>query len=346
MKRLVGRHLSPLRASKMTVDNKRKFVTIEDFFSKTKKPKNETVESKKKLNASDGNTSGSSFSQEQVVVKKKSKEEFQKTLSSMLSDLLLLEIDNIELSWFLHLQSEFKKPYFVKLKQFVKKEQKEHTVFPPPVDIYSWTRLTPFDQVRVVIIGQDPYHNYNQAHGLAFSVKPPTPTPPSLKNIYKELQSNYKDFKIDNSVGDLTPWALQGVLLLNTALTVRAHNANSHSKQGWETFTRRAIEALIKDREGQDKSLIFLLWGSNAQKSVESLLDPPTLRRHPNIKVFKSVHPSPLSAQRGFFGNNHFRQINDWLYNDRGEKMIDWSVVRGSQLKEVVEANEKLDSNV
>ncbi|GAV49156.1 hypothetical protein ZYGR_0N05620 [Zygosaccharomyces rouxii] len=346
MKGPIGRHLTPLRASKMTIETKRKFVTIEDFFSKSKKPNRGTTEPKKMGNASDDNTTGSSSSQEQAVAKNKSKEEFQKTLSSMLSDLLLLEIENIELSWFHHLQSEFKKPYFVKLKQFVKKEQKEHTVFPPPADIYSWTRLTPFDRVRVVIIGQDPYHNYNQAHGLAFSVKPPTPTAPSLKNIYKELQTNYKDFKIDNGVGDLTPWALQGVLLLNTALTVRAHNANSHSKQGWETFTKRAIEALIKDREGQDKSLIFLLWGSYAQKSVDSLLDPSTLRRHPNIKVFKSVHPSPLSAQRGFFGNNHFRQINDWLYHERGEKMIDWSVVKGSQLKEVVEANEKLESNV
>lgn len=322
----------------MTVETKRRFVTIEDFFSKSKKPKNDTSEAKKTVNACD--------KEQPVVVKSKSKEEFQNTLSTMLSDLLSLEVENIESSWFNHLQSEFKKPYFVKLKQFIKNEQKEYKVFPPPVDIYSWTRLTPFDRVRVVIIGQDPYHNYNQAHGLAFSVKSPTSAPPSLKNIYKELQSNYQDFKIDNTVGDLTPWAVQGVLLLNTALTVRAHNANSHSKKGWETFTRKAIEALIKDREGQDKGLIFLLWGSNAQKSVDSLLDPQILKNHPNIKVFKSVHPSPLSAQRGFFGNNHFRQINDWLYHERGEKMIDWSVAKGSQLEEVVEANKKLESNI
>lgn len=348
MNRLIYRHTWPLQTPRMAANTKRKFVTIEDFFSKSKKPKGDNNESKEVVNTSADNNVERSLpsSQDETNAKKKSKEEFQNTLSSMLSNLLLLEIENIELSWFTHLQSEFKKPYFVKLKQFVQKEQKEHTVFPPPRDIYSWTRLTPFDQVRVVVIGQDPYHNHNQAHGLAFSVREPIPAPPSLKNIYKELQSNYKDFKIDNSVGDLTPWALQGVLLLNTALTVRAHNANSHSKKGWETLATKAIEALIKNREKHNKSLVFLLWGSNAQKLIDSLLDPPTLRRYTNIKVFKSVHPSPLSAQRGFFGNNHFRQINDWLYHQRGEKMIDWSVAQGSQIKEVAEANAKLESNV
>lgn len=320
----------------MTVQSKRKFCTIEDFFSKEKKSK-KNVSTVVDTNA---------FKKEEVIksqtVLPQDKEQFKGTLSSMLLDLLSLEIDNIESSWFEQLQGEFKKPYFVKLKQFVKREQKEHTVFPPPEDIYSWSRLTPFHQVKVVIIGQDPYHNHNQAHGLAFSVKPPTPAPPSLKNIYKELKQNYQDFQVDNRVGDLTAWAVQGVLLLNTALTVRAHNANSHSKQGWEVFTKKAIESLIHDREKDGKSLAFLLWGSNAQKLVDSLLDPTALRRHTNIKVFRSVHPSPLSAQRGFFGNNHFRQINSWLYNERGEKMIDWSVVGGSKLQEVSECNEAL----
>lgn len=270
------------------------------------------------------------------------KEKFQESLSTLLTDLLSLEIETMETSWFKHLQNEFRKPYFVKLKQFVTKEQRGHDVFPPSNDIYSWTKLTPFDQVKVVIIGQDPYHNHNQAHGLAFSVKPPTSAPPSLKNIYKELKQNYPDFEIDNKVGNLTPWALQGVLLLNTALTVRAHSANSHSKQGWEVFTRKVVEILIKDREKDGKSLVFLLWGNNAIKLVDSLLNVSSLSHMPNLKVLKSVHPSPLSASRGFFGNNHFKQINDWLYSERHEKMIDWSVVPGSHLTEVVQSNQQL----
>lgn len=328
-----------LKVSKMTVESKRKFCTIEDFFSKTKKPKNTTTVAVRDAFESDKIIKS-------TALQPKGKDEFKNTLSSMLLDLLSLEIDSIESSWFQQLQGEFKKPYFVKLKQFVKKEQKEHTVFPPPADIYSWSRLTPFPEVKVVIIGQDPYHNYNQAHGLAFSVKAPTPAPPSLKNIYKELKQNYDDFQVDNGIGDLTSWALQGVLLLNTALTVRAHNANSHAKQGWEIFTKRAIESLIQDREKDGKSLVFLLWGSNAQKLVDSLLDPAALRRHENIKVFRSVHPSPLSAQRGFFGNYHFRKINDWLYNERGEKMIDWSVVKDAKLQEVAESNANLEKDV
>lgn len=196
--------------------------------------------------------------------------------------------------------------------------------------------------MKVVIIGQDPYHNFSQAHGLAFSVKSPTPAPPSLKNIYKELKSNYSDFSIDNNYGDLTPWSMQGVLLLNTALTVRAHNANSHSKKGWEVFTKRVVELLISDRKKNNHSLVFLLWGNNAIKLVESLLSPQELAQNKNLKVFKSVHPSPLSASRGFFGSNHFKQTNDWLYHERHEKMIDWSVVPGSHLKEVFEANTKV----
>lgn len=335
----------------MTVDLKRKQTTIEDFFGgQAKKSKVETNNIKVRSDAKNEIAKSETIIQTEETQKKQeqlvensmgSKALFQKSLSSMLGKLLTLEIETIEPSWFAHMQEEFRKPYFVKLKQFICSEEAKHTIFPPPKDVYSWSRLTPFDQVKVVIIGQDPYHNFNQAHGLAFSVKSPTPAPPSLKNIYKELKGNYSDFEIDNSKGDLTPWSLQGVLLLNTALTVRAHNANSHSKQGWEVFTRKVVESLIKDRKENNKSLVFLLWGNNAIKLVESLLSLQAQAQNKNVKVFKSVHPSPLSASRGFFGNNHFKQINDWLYNDRKEKMIDWSVVPGSHLKEVEEANKK-----
>ncbi|CAI4894683.1 AFH_G0040750.mRNA.1.CDS.1 [Saccharomyces cerevisiae] len=344
--------------SVMTVARKRKQTTIEDFFG-TKKSTNEAPNKKGKSGATFMTiTNGAAIKTETKAVAKEAntdkypansnaKDVYSKNLSSNLRTLLSLELETIDDSWFPHLMDEFKKPYFVKLKQFVTKEQADHTVFPPAKDIYSWTRLTPFNKVKVVIIGQDPYHNFNQAHGLAFSVKPPTPAPPSLKNIYKELKQEYPDFVEDNKVGDLTHWASQGVLLLNTSLTVRAHNANSHSKHGWETLTKRVVQLLIQDREADGKSLVFLLWGNNAIKLVESLLGSTSVgsgSKYPNIMVMKSVHPSPLSASRGFFGTNHFKMINDWLYNTRGEKMIDWSVVPGTSLREVQEANARLES--
>lgn len=338
----------------MTVETKRKQSTIEEFFgrrSKKLKATKKEVTVQIKLNAPsdvESEVKKADLAQQALASSLGDADDLDKkltmSLSPFLRKLLELEIESIESSWFKHLQEEFRKPYFVKLKQFVSREQKEHTVFPPAQDIYSWSRLTPFDQVKVVIIGQDPYHNHNQAHGLAFSVRPPTPAPPSLKNIYKELKQNYPDFQIDNQRGDLTPWATQGVLLLNTALTVRAHNANSHSKQGWEMFTKKVVEVLVKDREMDGKSLVFLLWGNNAIKMVDSLLSKSSLAHKSNLKVFKSVHPSPLSANRGFFGNNHFKQINDWLYNERKEKMIDWSIVPGSHLGEVVKANSTLSN--
>lgn len=327
----------------MTIESKRKQSSIEDFFGRNSKKPKVTEESHTVKAPTDALVEPVKTTVEDGIEVRSAdemKNMFKESLSAYLRTLLALEIDTIESSWFVHLQDEFKKPYFVKLKQFVTKEQQEHTVFPPAHDVYSWSRLTPFDKVRVVVIGQDPYHNHNQAHGMAFSVRAPTPAPPSLKNIYKELKQNYSDFQIDNQKGDLTPWARQGVLLLNTALTVRAHNANSHSKKGWEVFTKKVVEALIKDTEKDGRSLVFLLWGNNAIKLVESLLSTSSLPHKKNLKVFKSVHPSPLSASRGFFGNNHFRQINDWLHNERGEKMIDWSVVPGSELSEVTQANE------
>ncbi|AAS53007.1 AER327Cp [Eremothecium gossypii ATCC 10895] len=251
--------------------------------------------------------------------------------------LLALELETIDASWQRILQPEFTKHYFLQLKRFVLEEQTRHTVFPPAEDIYQWTRLTPFSKVRVVIIGQDPYHNHNQAHGLAFSVRAPTPAPPSLRNIYKELQINYTDFVADNALGDLTRWATQGVLLLNTSLTVRAHCANSHSKKGWEPFTSRVVQLLVEDRRRTGQPLVFLLWGAHAAKLVDRVLGG---RVPDNFLVLRSVHPSPLSASRGFFGNFHFRKINDWLMA-RGQRMIDWSVVPDTELKEVRDANKE-----
>ncbi|CEP64259.1 uracil-DNA glycosylase LALA0_S10e06106g [Lachancea lanzarotensis] len=267
------------------------------------------------------------------------KTEFREKLSDREIELLQLELDTLDDAWFAKLGSEFRKSYFLKLKEFVCEQQRNFTVFPPATDVYSWTRLTKFDQVRVVIIGQDPYHNHNQAHGLAFSVRSPIPAPPSLKNIYKELrENNYPDFQVDGKVGDLTHWAQQGVLLLNTCLTVKAHNANSHSKRGWEQFTKRVVQLIIEDRKQSQEPLVFLLWGNNASNLVKGLLGQVP----DNFLVLSSVHPSPLSASRGFFGNKHFKKINDWLYA-RNYSMIDWSVVPGSCINEVEKKNLVLD---
>lgn len=359
------------KISKNTPVKKRQ-ISIEDFFGKdTKKVKTvNTVKSpassfssfssssssatlvnnksQNDLDLTSSSTKRSGPTQTSAVIKDQIKKDFSRSLDPQKLSLLNLELLTMEDSWFMRLQHEFKKTYFLELKAFLQNEQSAHTIFPPPRDIYSWTRLTPFDKVKVVIIGQDPYHNFNQAHGLAFSVKEPIPAPPSLKNIYKELKNNYPDFKIDDSRGDLSCWASQGVLLLNTSLTVRAHNANSHSNHGWEIFTSKVVELLIKDRENNGKNLVFLLWGKNATNLVENLLKKVSKenkrdwRSFNNLLILKSVHPSPLSANRGFFGNNHFKKINDWLYHEKKEKMIDWSVVPGSKVKEIEEKNNQI----
>ncbi|AMD21630.1 HFL226Cp [Eremothecium sinecaudum] len=264
--------------------------------------------------------------------------DFKSKLTPEQVSLLSLELETLEPSWLVRLHKELTMHYFLQLKRFIAAEQSQYQVFPPPEDIYSWSRLSPFEKVRVVVIGQDPYHNFNQAHGLAFSVKRPTPAPPSLQNIYKELKNNYSDFEVDTKIGDLSHWSEQGVLLLNTSLTVRAHNANSHSKKGWLPFTTRVIQLLVEDRKRTKQPLVFLLWGGNAMKLGERVLGNKV---PDNLLVLKSVHPSPLSASRGFFGNNQFRKINDWLYSKK-HPMIDWSVVPGTMLKEVTEANRRL----
>ncbi|MBR2405156.1 MAG: uracil-DNA glycosylase [Clostridia bacterium] len=215
-------------------------------------------------------------------------------------------------SWDEILKDEFNEPYYLKLREFLKSEYSSKSIFPDMYDIYNAFRYTDYNDVKVVILGQDPYHGEGEAHGLAFSVKPGIAIPPSLRNIYKELQNSLGCYIPNN--GYLEKWARQGVLLLNTALTVVKDSPNSHRGIGWELFTDKVIK-LLNSRE---QSVIFLLWGSNA-KSKSMLIDQS---RH---FVFMSVHPSPLSANRGFFGCNHFRLVNEKL-SELGKEPIDWQI--------------------
>jgi uracil-DNA glycosylase len=211
-------------------------------------------------------------------------------------------------------ENEFQKSYFKQLSAFLSNEFKTQKVFPPKEHIFRCFNTLPIDKVKVVIIGQDPYHNYNQAMGLCFSVNKGIQTPGSLLNMYKELKSDL-NCRIPTH-GDLSKWQSQGILMLNTSLTVRAHSANSHSKKGWEQFTDKAIEELAKAR----KNIVFLLWGKNAQDKEK--LIKRSGREH---LVLKSAHPSGLSAHRGFFGNKHFSQTNAYLKKNMIEP-IDWQI--------------------
>ncbi|XP_063345783.1 uracil DNA glycosylase a isoform X1 [Pelmatolapia mariae] len=217
-------------------------------------------------------------------------------------------------SWRKALSAEFGKPYFKQLTSFVCEERKRHTVYPPAEHVFTWTQMCDIRDVKVVILGQDPYHGPNQAHGLCFSVKRPVPPPPSLENMFKELSSDVKGFQHPGH-GDLTGWAQQGVLLLNAVLTVRAHQANSHKDRGWEAFTDAVVQWLSKNLEG----LVFMLWGSYAQKKGAAI----DRKRH---HVLQAVHPSPLSAHRGFFGCRHFSKANELLQKS-GKSPIDWKAL-------------------
>jgi uracil-DNA glycosylase len=216
----------------------------------------------------------------------------------------------IDQSWKEHLQTEFDKPYFKTLTDFVKEEYAHGPVYPPGRLIFNAFDLCPFDKVKVVIIGQDPYHEPGQAHGLCFSVNEGVPFPPSLRNIFKEISDDLG--KPVPANGDLTRWAQQGVLLLNATLTVRAGQAGSHQGRGWEEFTDAVIKELNASRDG----LVFILWGSYAKKKG-AVIDRS---RH---LVLSSAHPSPLSAYNGFFGNHHFSLTNKWL-TDHGQTPIEW----------------------
>lgn len=216
----------------------------------------------------------------------------------------------IEESWKKQLQNEFEKDYFINLTNFIRNEYQTKQISPPAKLIFNAFEHTPFDKVKVVILGQDPYHNDGQAHGLSFSVNDGIQFPPSLINIFKEINSDL-GIPIPKS-GNLTRWADQGVLLLNATLTVQAHQAGSHQNKGWENFTDAAIKKLADERE----NIVFLLWGSYAQKKAAFIDSNKHL-------ILKSVHPSPLSAHRGFFGNKQFSQINDYLIS-KGLTPIQW----------------------
>jgi len=219
--------------------------------------------------------------------------------------------DQLPESWRAALADEFAKPYFHQLQKFLARERTEHKVFPPEEDVFNAYKLAPFEEVKVLLLGQDPYHDDNQAHGLCFSVRPGIKPPPSLVNMFKELKTDL-GCKIPNN-GYLVPWAQQGVMLLNAVLTVRAHQANSHKNQGWETFTDATIQALA-DRPDP---IVFVLWGAYAQKKGK-LIDAS---KNP---ILTAAHPSPLSASK-FFGSRPFSAVNDAL-KKLGKSPIDWQL--------------------
>ncbi len=219
----------------------------------------------------------------------------------------------IQNDWLDAIKPEFSKPYYKELFEFVKEEYSNVVIYPPADDIFNAFHFTPLSSVKALILGQDPYHNVNQAHGLCFSVLPEQKDiPPSLKNIYKELNTDLGCYIPNN--GYLKKWADQGVLMLNTVLTVRAHQANSHKGKGWEKFTDAVIQAV----NAQDRPIVYLLWGKPAQSKIPMLTNPKHL-------VLKAAHPSPLSASKGFFGCKHFSMANEFLEKN-GVAPIDWQI--------------------
>lgn len=217
----------------------------------------------------------------------------------------------IEESWKKKLEGEFEKEYFQKLTQFVKEEYRKDIIYPAPRNIFRAFELTPFEKVEVVILGQDPYHGPKQANGLSFAVEKGIALPPSLQNIFKEIEKEFGE-AVKTKDGDLSRWAMQGVLLLNATLTVRAHSAGSHQMKGWEEFTNAAISVLSKERE----QLVFMLWGNYARAKGAHIDRTKHL-------VLESAHPSPFSAHSGFFGNGHFKKANEYL-EAHGKQPIDW----------------------
>ncbi len=214
--------------------------------------------------------------------------------------------------WKKILSNEFEKEYYIKLMDFLEKERAQYNIFPQEEEVFSALSLTDYDDVKVLITGQDPYHEEGQAHGLAFSVKPGVQTPPSLQNMYKELKFDLGCYIPDN--GYLVKWAKQGVMMLNTVLTVREGAANSHKNKGWEKFTDKIIEKLNE----RDDPVIFLLWGANAKEKLKIITNP----KH---YVLSAAHPSPLSAMRGFMGCRHFSKVNTILQS-MGKTPIDWQI--------------------
>ncbi|EMD34152.1 hypothetical protein CERSUDRAFT_86888 [Gelatoporia subvermispora B] len=260
-----------------------------------------------------------------------SQSEFVDSLTDEEKELLALELETMGKSWLKILKDEIRKPYFLQLKRFLLEQgvrgaadsAKVLKVYPAPKNIYSWSNLTPLGRVKVVIIGQDPYHGAGQAHGLSFSVPPGVGIPPSLRNIYAEIKAEYPGFA-PPAHGNLAAWAERGVLLLNTCLTVRAGDAGSHSGKGWEQFTDKVVDAV--DRYGgasvagggRGRGIVFLAWGAWAAKRVAKL----DKKKH---LILTSAHPSPFSAHKGFLGNGHFKKANDWLVARYGPAgAVDW----------------------
>ena len=220
---------------------------------------------------------------------------------------------NIGNDWDGILASEFSSPYYLELREFLKEEYRTRRIYPSMYDIFNALKTTPFQKVKCVILGQDPYHGAGQAHGLCFSVRPGVEPPPSLKNVFRELQTDIG--MPEPPTGDLTPWAKEGVLLLNTTLTVREGQPQSHKGHGWETLTGAIIRAL----NGADHPIVFLLWGSNARSKKALITNPRHL-------ILEAAHPSPLSAYNGFFGCRHFSRANDFL-KANGVEPIDWASI-------------------
>lgn len=285
-------------------NNKRKQKSLTSFFTSSAKKKEKKDDEEK----------------ENLTTEEPKKMEGESTVKENAAAVVVVqggELESLfsEKTWLdVFAENEFQKSYFKQLSAFLSNEFKTQKVFPPKEHIFRCFNTLPIDKVKVVIIGQDPYHNHNQAMGLCFSVNKGIQTPGSLLNMYKELKSDL-NCRIPTH-GDLSKWQSQGILMLNTSLTVRAHNANSHSKKGWEQFTDKAIEELAKAR----KNIVFLLWGKNAQDKEK--LIKRSGREH---LVLKSAHPSGLSAHRGFFGNKHFSQTNAYLKKNEIEP-IDWQI--------------------
>lgn len=268
------------------------------------------------------------------------KQAWVESLTPKQRELLDLEINTLHITWLAALHKTLTKPYFLKLKDFVIAEQQKKTIFPPKEQIYSWSQYTPLPDIKCLILGQDPYHNFNQAHGLAFSVIEPTRPPPSLVNIYKTLKNDFPSFEIPDynklaklgkpGGGNLTLWAKQGVLMLNTCLTVEAHKANSHAKRGWEQFTEEVLNAAFTYHTKEKvNGFVIMGWGTPAQKRIEKI----GFNKNSKFLILNSVHPLPLSAHRGFFSSKVFQNCNRWLGENGGEK-INWGIVEGNIVTE------------